>query len=90
MKNYTLIKVHYTAPTEYAKTKGIKPGYVIAEFIYKTDSHALATKQCREDNPSYDNRIVLEAITIDIDMDYYKELYRILEENEQVFEVKGW
>lgn len=90
MKNYTRIRVHYVKPTEYAKKRGIKDGEVIAEFIYKTDSHALATHQCRKDNPSYDDRIVLEAMTIDIDDEKYKALYEMLKANEQVMEVYGW
>ena len=59
---------------------------MIAEFIYKTDSHALAIHQCRKDNPSYDDRIVLEAMTIDIENEKYKALYEILKANEQVME----
>ncbi len=90
MKNYTRIKVHYVEPTEYAKSKGIRPGNVIAEFIYKTDSHALALHQCSKDNPSYDERVVLEAITIDIEDEKNKALYEMLEVNEQVMEVYGW
>lgn len=90
MKNYTRIRVHYTEPTEYAKSKGIKSGNVIAEFIYKTDSHALALNQCSKDNPSYDDRIVLEAITIDIEDEKNRALYEMLKENEQVMEVYGW
>lgn len=90
MKNYTRIRVHYAKPTEHAKSIGIKENQVIAEFIYKTDSHALATHQCRKDNPAYDDRIILEAMTIDIEDERYKNLYRILEENEQVMEVYGW
>lgn len=89
MKNYTRIRVHYVKPTEHAKNfLGIKEGEVIAEFIYKTDSHALAMNQCRKDNPSYDDRIVLEAITIDIEgNEQNKSLYNMLEKYEQVFEV---
>lgn len=90
MKNYTRIKVYYAEPTEFAKSKGIKSGNVIAEFIYKTDSHALALHQCRKDNPSYDDKVVLEAITIDIDDEKNKTLYKTLQENEQVLEVYGW
>ena len=90
MKNYTRIKVHYVKPTEYAKERGIKDGEVIAEFIYKTDSHALATHQCRKDNPSYDDRIVLEAMPINIEDEKYKALYETLKANEQVMEVYGW
>lgn len=89
MKNYTRIRVHYVNPTEHATSIDIK-NEVIAEFIYKTDSHALAAHQCRKDNPSYDDRIVLEAMTIDIEDEKYRELYKVLEENEQVMEVYGW
>ena len=90
MKNYTRVRVHYTKPTEYAKSIGIKEHQVIAEFIYKTDSHALALSQCKKDNAGYDDRVTLEATTIDVEDEKYKELYRILEENEQVMEVYGW
>lgn len=88
MKNYTRVRVRYTKPTEHAKSIGIKEGQVIAEFIYKIDNHALALYQCRKDNPAYDERITLEATTIDIEDERYKDLYRVLEENEQVFDVE--
>lgn len=92
MKNYTLVKVHYTNPSEHAKSIGIKAGEVIASFIYRTDSHALALHQCGKDNPTYttENGIVLEALHFDVDDERNQELYRIHEECGQVFGVTGW
>lgn len=90
MKNHVLIKVHYVKPSEHALSVGVKPGDVIAMFIYKTESHALALHQCRKDNPSYKDDIVLDAVTIDVEDEDNKELYDILDANEQVLPVFGW
>ena len=81
MKHYTLVKAHMI------EGSGSR---LICSYIYKTDSHALATHQCRKDFAAYDSRVILEASTIDIDDEKNAEMYRVHEECGCVMNVYGW
>ena len=90
MRNYTFIKAHLVEVNDFEKSQGYKFGSLIGSYIYKTDSHALATHQCRKDFPAFDHRVCLEAMTIDVDDEQYKELYRAHEECGCLMNVYGW
>ena len=90
MTKYTFIKAHLVEVSDFAKSEGYHKGSMIGSYIYKTDSHALALHQCRKDYPKWGNKVCLEAVTIDIDDEQYKDLYRAHEECGCVMDVYGW